>query len=217
MADLLSAFAKHWATWAVAASWQLALLVVVVALAAWLSRRLSARLRYVLWTLILLKAFLPPTLGMQWSIGDWAVKPAWQLAKMQWSAPAASTPVQSSISTVPPSAPPLPGAGVLDVPSPAMEGLAPTLLPATSGLSANNLMLPNAASRTRLSTETILLIIWLSGTLLFLSLIAFRYIRVKRQLRLAIEVEEGPLRVMLEELAEAVAFVAPLAFSCPNR
>lgn len=65
-------FASAWAQWVAAASWQIAVLVALVALAAFLSRRLSARFRYLLWMLVVLKALTPPSIGAVWSIGNWA-------------------------------------------------------------------------------------------------------------------------------------------------
>ena len=70
--DTLTRFYDSWWTWALAASWQLAVFVLLIALVAGLSRRLSARFRYALWTLVLIKVFLPPSLGLPWSVGSWA-------------------------------------------------------------------------------------------------------------------------------------------------
>ena len=63
--------AQAWADWMLAASWQLALLIAVIALLAFALRRFSARLRYLLWMLVLVKALTPPTLGTAWGLGNW--------------------------------------------------------------------------------------------------------------------------------------------------
>jgi len=41
-------------------SWQIALLIVVVALASWALRNRSAHVRYLLWLLVLAKCLTPP-------------------------------------------------------------------------------------------------------------------------------------------------------------
>lgn len=69
--------AEHWWAWIIAASWQIAALTILIAVAALLTRRLSARFRYVLWALILLKVFTPPSLNANWSISNWGIAPTW--------------------------------------------------------------------------------------------------------------------------------------------
>ncbi len=64
-----------WLDWIVAASWQLALLIAIVALAMLAARAMSPRLRHALWLIVLVKVFLPPSLTAPWSIGRWAVAP----------------------------------------------------------------------------------------------------------------------------------------------
>jgi len=67
--NALNYFSQKWAEWALAASWQLALLIAIVAL---LARALNGgppALRHGLWLLVVLKTFLPPSLSMPWSIG----------------------------------------------------------------------------------------------------------------------------------------------------
>ncbi len=70
----LDRIAGPWLDWAVAASWQLALLVCLVAVVTRVVR-LSPRVRYVLWLLVLVKIFLPPGLSAPWSVGRWGVAP----------------------------------------------------------------------------------------------------------------------------------------------
>lgn len=45
-------------------SWQVAVLVAALFVIGWLLRREPARLRYSLWTLVLLRLVLPPTLAL---------------------------------------------------------------------------------------------------------------------------------------------------------
>jgi beta-lactamase regulating signal transducer with metallopeptidase domain len=67
--------ARWWLDWALAASWQLALLVVIVAGVCYLARGASPRLRHALWLLVVVKVFLPPGLGTPLSLGYWAARP----------------------------------------------------------------------------------------------------------------------------------------------
>jgi beta-lactamase regulating signal transducer with metallopeptidase domain len=77
----ISAFARDWWDWTIAASWQIALLVCVIAVLSYLFRTASPRLRYGLWLLVLVKALLPPTLGAIWGVGTWGVAP---VAELNW-------------------------------------------------------------------------------------------------------------------------------------
>jgi beta-lactamase regulating signal transducer with metallopeptidase domain len=71
----LERIAGAWLDWAIAASWQIALLVCLISALTYLLRDVSPRLRYGLWLLVLLKAFLPPTLTTVWSVGAWGIAP----------------------------------------------------------------------------------------------------------------------------------------------
>jgi beta-lactamase regulating signal transducer with metallopeptidase domain len=70
--NTLNHLGQQWANWALAASWQLALLIVIVALVARALNGAPPSLRHGLWLLVVLKTFLPPTLSMPWSIGRFA-------------------------------------------------------------------------------------------------------------------------------------------------
>jgi beta-lactamase regulating signal transducer with metallopeptidase domain len=72
----LEQFAGAWLDWTVAASWQLALLICLIAVLTYALRGASPRLRYGLWLLVLIKAFLPPTLATFWGVGAWGIVPA---------------------------------------------------------------------------------------------------------------------------------------------
>jgi beta-lactamase regulating signal transducer with metallopeptidase domain len=69
-----------------AASWQLALLVLLIAALTYAFRNASPRLRYGLWLLVLIKALLPPTFAAFWGVGTWGVAP---VVDAGWAAPAA--------------------------------------------------------------------------------------------------------------------------------
>jgi beta-lactamase regulating signal transducer with metallopeptidase domain len=68
----------RWWEWIVALSWQLAVFVALVAAVTWCARRASPQVRYVLWSLVLVKIFLPPSLAVNWGVGTWGLRPAWE-------------------------------------------------------------------------------------------------------------------------------------------
>jgi beta-lactamase regulating signal transducer with metallopeptidase domain len=59
----LEAFAGQWIRWSAAMAWQVAVVVVIVALLDRLLRRRSPSLRHALWGLVLVKLLLPPSLA----------------------------------------------------------------------------------------------------------------------------------------------------------
>ncbi|MCX7000199.1 MAG: hypothetical protein NT106_07895, partial [Candidatus Sumerlaeota bacterium] len=75
MSALIHWMSAVWLGWMAASSGQIALFVVLIAFAALLLHRFPARFRYALWILVLVKIFLPPTLGASWGIGAWAMSP----------------------------------------------------------------------------------------------------------------------------------------------
>ncbi len=76
MTTPLPYLAQDWAAWALGASWQLALLVILIYPLSRLMRNLPSRLRYTLWSLVLVKAVLPPSLAAPWGVGNWGLSPA---------------------------------------------------------------------------------------------------------------------------------------------
>ena len=75
MMNHLPPYLNGWFDWVFACSWQLALLVIIVAGLTFLLRDASPKLRYGLWLLVLIKALLPPSLGFFWGIGSWGFAP----------------------------------------------------------------------------------------------------------------------------------------------
>lgn len=73
--ESLRTSAQAWAQWMTGMSWQVAVLAGVVALVSYALRRHSARLRYALWAVVLLKLLLPPTLALPTGYGWW-LRPA---------------------------------------------------------------------------------------------------------------------------------------------
>jgi len=189
--DFLSRLAGAWADWALAASWQLALLVALVALAAFASRRLSARFRYLLWMLVLIKALTPPSFGTAWSIGNWAGPDLWHKTRGQ---------VMSAFAAPQPST-----AVTAQSPPPAAVALAARPIgPGEEPIVAVESKVPDApilARAATLSASALALAVWLSGFTLLALFIVLRTWRLSRALTRVSEVDEGPLRVTLERLA----------------
>ena len=79
----LEQIADTWCDWALATTWQLALLVGLVWLAALVAKPVSARLRYALWGLVIIKVFLPPSLSATWGVGQWGIGPVRDLVRSQ--------------------------------------------------------------------------------------------------------------------------------------
>jgi beta-lactamase regulating signal transducer with metallopeptidase domain len=190
-------FAHGWALWAWAASWQLAALAVLIALAALATRRLSARFRYALWSLVLIKAFLWPGLAAPWSLGNWATWPLTDraarltvvVAPPLSQAPAGNEETASRLA-----------------PDDAAPFAATPMKPTTRvwPASIRTSIAPEASTPRvsfRFSRHEWLLFIWSGGMGLFLIFVLARYARVTALLRRAQPVDEGPLRVTLERLA----------------
>lgn len=188
MDRFVSSFSNEWLEWMSAASWQLALWFALVATAALLTRRASARLRYVLWTLVLLKAVLPPSIGGEWAIGSWGVQPAMEIVSRAVHVESPSFEMKDVVAqdVVLQASPPAfePNAIVVQASPPAFEAKDEKTLAAVDG-----------------PTNIYLLVAWATGVFIFLFIIAFRYWRMSRRLQAAITVEEGPLRCALEQLA----------------
>ncbi|MEN6625295.1 MAG: M56 family metallopeptidase [Candidatus Sumerlaeia bacterium] len=188
----IETLSRAWAGWAAAASWQIALLVVLVAIAAFLSRRMSARFRYLLWMLVIVKALTPPSMGAFWSIGNWA-EPRWGE-------------VSVTIATTPPPLPEPPPAVEPALPTVAMNQSNIAIEPAPVAASAPISTPVQAAqsappAKTPWSTAGLLLVAWFAGFATLISFIVIRYWRLTTLLAGAQEADEGPMRVMVEALA----------------
>ncbi|TWU42453.1 M56 family metallopeptidase [Novipirellula artificiosorum] len=70
---MIEQLSNAWRDWIVAASWQLALFILLVAGLVFLLKRSSPRLRHGLWILVLVKVFLPPSLSLITGIGQWGI------------------------------------------------------------------------------------------------------------------------------------------------
>ena len=72
----LSLFLGTWLAWIIPATIQLALLVAFITPVAYLLRKISAHVRYLLWLLVIAKAFLLPEISAPWAVGRWGMPAA---------------------------------------------------------------------------------------------------------------------------------------------
>jgi beta-lactamase regulating signal transducer with metallopeptidase domain/nitrous oxidase accessory protein NosD len=200
----LSASVDAWLAWIVPVSWQIALLVILIAAIAFLGRRLSARFRCLLWTLVLLKVIVSPFLPTPGSLGPWLAPPA-ELAA--WTAPpdsplpptedddAASSAVARAAD--PPNVRSLP-AGI----QPASIARAP--LPTRSAA-----IDPPVVVATPFSFTHKLFLVWIVGVASFLLTVALHYVHTLTLVRHGTGIDEGPLRIALERLAHGLGRTNP--------
>jgi beta-lactamase regulating signal transducer with metallopeptidase domain len=174
--NALEHFAQKWLAWITAASWQLALLVCIVAAAAAVARLASPRLRHALWLVVLIKVFLPVGLTTPWSIGHWAVGPL--LDALGASQATAQKDWLGS----------LPGED-----NTVSQGIRQVAL-------ADQLTARTTAGR-GMTLSALLLIIWAGGCLAFLGAIVWRYVKLVRAIRRVPAIDEGPVRIALEQIA----------------
>lgn len=200
--ESLTHFPQQWWSWILASSWQLSLLVILVALISLFTRRQSARFRYVLWALVLVKAFMPPTLASPWGLEKWLAQPARELARSAFGRLASENKAAMPVGSFIPVAPNDVFAGPDTSRSGAAndEGRANGRLAPRSPLAGSVSSTVSSPGRPW-PLKTILFTIWLSGAVVFLGFVMLRNHQVNRLLRLARPVEEGPLRVLLERLA----------------
>ena len=79
------------------ASWQAAVLAIIIFLAQWLAgSRISARWRYNLWMLVVLRVLLPVVPSTHWSVHNWIALPK----KSPPQLPRQAAPVNANLSVV---------------------------------------------------------------------------------------------------------------------
>jgi|GEM_PF-515417 len=194
--NIIQVFYEAWKAWALSASWQICLLVVLVALLAFVTRKLSPRWRYALWLLVIVKVFIPPSLGIMWGVGNWGIVPIRNQAHFI---------IQKRFQSEKPVQAVLPG-----------EQPQNKSASKTTPLSQENSIVPGThAPSSQIEQQTasslkqggfvtitgILFLGWLLGLLVLVSFVLFRYIRLSRILKQAGIIDEGPLRVELERLS----------------
>jgi beta-lactamase regulating signal transducer with metallopeptidase domain len=182
----VDSFAENLVRWLVAASWQLAIFIAIVAVATTLLKNAAPRLRHGLWLLVLVKALLPPTLGgptlpTPWAAGNWAVAPVTN------QLPAAARelvtlPVQEGRTLESPANPAPPSASATEA--------SPTEATAEAWQGP--------------SLYTMLAAAWLLGAAVVATALVVGYTRVRRAIRQLATIDEGPARVALERAAIAI-------------
>ena len=81
----MNTFFDQWYHWMFSSSVQLGILIVLIVVIAVCGRRLSARFRYTLWMLVLLKALLPPFFTTPVAIAPYLVKVAVTCGTPHWN------------------------------------------------------------------------------------------------------------------------------------
>jgi beta-lactamase regulating signal transducer with metallopeptidase domain len=164
----LSNISERWLNWVMAAAWQVSLLVCVLTLIGLALRGASARLRYGLWLLVLVKALLPPSVAAEWAIGRWA---------------------GSALESWKPTAP-------RRIAEPGEQGGANLSSPDVP------LMVERGGAANDASRYEMLFLIWLAGCLAMWIAVAARYVRLARSTGAMRPIEEGPVRIELERIAQ---------------
>jgi bla regulator protein BlaR1 len=189
----MSNLVELWRDWILNASWQLALLVILVAAIASLARRLSARYRYLLWLLVLVKVFLPPSLSFVYGIGEWGVSPF--LAA-----------VESSVE-IPPNVSPA-RAFRADTPTSSPSSRSPQTSPSTFTPAPVESRWTGAVEVERwkwiVDPVALFFFVWIAGIGIFALAVGLRYAHLLKSLRSSTLVCEGPLRIELERLSVAL-------------
>lgn len=182
-----------WSGWVLSSSWQLALLVILVAIVAFSARKFSPRWRYALWLLVLIKVFLPPSLTLSLGVGQWGIMPV--LNRTNLSLPIVKAPQASpSETTGEPET-----NRVLSYPT-----LRDRIVISRENPDFNLSMkqaIPPSSTPIGMEMSKILFFIWLSGFIVFISFVFTRYYRLSGYLKKADRIDEGRLRVLLERLA----------------
>jgi beta-lactamase regulating signal transducer with metallopeptidase domain len=184
---------SSWFGWILSSSWQLALLVVLVGIAAFSTRKFSPRWRYALWLLVLIKVFIPPSLTLSLGVGQWGVKPV--LRRMNLSLPTVKAPkAYPSKSMGEPET-----NMALSLPTPLYRIAISRENPDSA--SSVEKAIPLSPLQSGPEMIRILFFIWIFGVLVFASFVLLRYRRLSLHLKKADRIEEGALRILLERLA----------------
>jgi beta-lactamase regulating signal transducer with metallopeptidase domain len=169
--NVVAGYASRWLEWTLATSWQLAVLVCLIAVLTYAFRNASPKLRYGLWMLVLVKALLPPTLAAFWGVGAWGVAPVAELGR------------QTRITMVEPVGSIGELSQAVDRSAHAAPPLASSAIPATS----------------------LLFLIWAGGCATLWLVVVWRYRRLVQITAAMRRIDEGPVRIELERLANRLA------------
>ena len=175
MTTAVDSFLGYWLAWITAASWQIALFVSLILLAAWVARRASPRIRYALWLLVLVKIFLPPSIAIFCGVGSWGLSPLWN--------------------EIQPTVEPIWDASTgVEIGSVEMASQAEVFSKSKVKSNLNDeLQSPRIAG--------ILFVVWAAGCTVFFLVVLQRYSKLRQSLNRMISVDEGPLRIRFEKIA----------------
>jgi prepilin-type processing-associated H-X9-DG protein len=186
-----------WMRWMMAMSWQVSLVVAVVFALSLLARKASARFRYALWCLVLIKLCLPPTFSLVTGIGRWlpAVRPESVKSFVESDA--------ISKMAAPISDAPLPSRDLFTT-SPQRE-----LPPASTEVASS--------AHPRLHYPAALFALWLAGVLFLAILLGFQYKKMRGTLLGASPVKDRDALGLIDEAKASLGVKTSVRFfESPN-
>ena len=193
------AAAGVWLDWMTRMSWQVAVLVAVMLAISLLARKASARFRYLLWCLVLLKLCLPPGIAFVTGIGQWF--PLTPQAPLQTSTMEALP--EATLDEFLPE-PSFQAASVAEAPAvvpPAAETVAAA--PAVPPPAETVVTMPAEPRPLHLSWSQMAFGIWLVGLLGMVGLLARQYVRLRRHLSGSAPVDDPKVLDAFREAREA--------------
>ena len=164
--DLFDRAAGAWVDWMSAMSWQVAVLAAVVLAVSLIARKASPRLRYMLWSLVLIKLCLPPSLSFVTGIGRWLPAAPIRAATVQFDAPPPVAEYPRVDVAVEPAWPAMPPPETIAAPSPVLSS--PPL--------------PAGPVGPDLSWPHVLLLVWGAGALAMAGIVLLQYSRLRSRL-----------------------------------
>ena len=173
--NLWDSFVERWWSWIVPASWQLVILVCLVAVITRCLRNATPRLKHCLWLLVLVKVFLPPTLTLPIAIGHWGIRPFWQTILENFDS------------------------GSDSIRRPSGDSTADTTETFEQERIDNRTK--TSLSITLNRWPKTLCLTWVSGCLVYFFWIVANHFAITRWLQTGIVIDEGPVRIALERIA----------------
>lgn len=164
--------------------WQLTLVAVTAGVIARLLLRHRPHLAYLLWMLVIIKAITPPVVSSPTGLFSWAMR--------ERPAPVVSAPVSQQTQTALPETPQ--SASALDP----MRALAPEDLERQAGVQRPPAKAPSEPWR----LDSLLAIVWITGTMAVALLVAAKWITFRRRWRAGIAAVPMELREQIDELAQ---------------
>ena len=195
----LNSVAQLWGSWMWSMSWQLLWLVLVLLLLDRLLIKSSARLRHMLWLLVLVRLLLPPDFaaptGIAWWLSDWMV--------------AANAAATERLETWLPhggSAPSLANANADATQAPLVEDASARDIFANSAAALTHSGAPSSL-RDALTWTCTLFLVWLGIVVARLGLLLYAWMQVRKWLHSAEEITDPTARAALESARTRVGIV----------